>query len=152
MNYHIKGCIYFETTCIYVIFYTTHRHTRIYIYIYIYIYIKWFQFFVVAPKREKVNISKWIGPLREVDFFKEIFILFSYDSNWSVSPRSPKLHGDILASGTLIGKRVLTPLQRCSDWAVYRMWHVGLKKLNHLPQPVLPNLILFYHSLVTFDY
>ena len=45
----------------------THAHTRVYIYIYIYIYII---FFVVGLKREKRNISKWIGPRRYLYFLK----------------------------------------------------------------------------------
>ena len=47
----------------------------IYIYIYIYIYVK--KNFVVGPKREKINISKWKGPQRDLYFLKK-YLFCSY--------------------------------------------------------------------------
>ena len=59
-----------------------HFERSIYIYIYIYVCVcvcvckKWS--FFVGPREQKVNISKWIGPQRDLYFFRIIYFVLTY--------------------------------------------------------------------------
>ena len=58
----------------------------LFIYIYIYTCVcvcvcvcVWTFFFVFGPKKEKINISKWIGPQRDLYIFKIIYFVLTYE-------------------------------------------------------------------------